>query len=111
SDAALPDLPGLSARRVLAWEPRVRSPEIEEGKDEHPHEIDEVPVKACDLDDVVVVLAVVVTAQHLEGHDGQVQYANRHVQPVEARHHEEDRAELGRAEGIGPGPDPFRDEL
>jgi hypothetical protein len=30
------------------------SPEIKKRKDEHPHEIDEVPVEAGDLDDLVM---------------------------------------------------------
>jgi len=32
------------------------SPKIEKGEDEHPHQIDEVPVQAGDLDDLVVAL-------------------------------------------------------
>src|SRR5260370_16269935 len=32
------------------------SPKVKKGKDEHPHEIDEVPVQAGDLDDLVIPL-------------------------------------------------------
>src|SRR6516162_10005425 len=35
------------------------SPQIKEGKDEHPHQIDEVPVQAGDFDDLVMPLRLV----------------------------------------------------
>ena len=45
-------------------------PEIEEREDEDPDEVDEVPVQAGDLDDLVVALAARRSPrQHLQRHD------------------------------------------
>src|ERR1700758_2588117 len=73
------------------------SPEIEKGKDEHPHKIDEVPVQAHDFDDFVAPLparekawhfAVEVSAQHFSRSDDQEDHSERHMGTVEARDHE-----------------------
>src|SRR5690606_27480166 len=61
------------ARRALHLNLRIfygrhafSSPQIEEREDEDPDEIDEVPVKAGDLDDLVVASgALVVASEHL----------------------------------------------
>src|SRR3954451_17689973 len=96
------------------------SPEIEEGKDEHPTQINEVPVKAHDLADLVVAPAageiaalatVEVATKDLTRDDQQEDHADRHVGAVEARDHEEARAELRRSPRVAPGPDPLQDQL
>src|SRR4051812_25073240 len=74
------------------------SPEIEEGEDKHPDEIDEVPVETHDLDALVssrpageeaFASDLEVAPQHLAGNDEQENDADRHVRAVEARDHEE----------------------
>src|SRR5438874_1505351 len=69
-----------------------RLPEIEESEDEDPHEVHEVPVKAQDLDDLVVAAApgqeavplfLEVAAPHLHRDDRQEDHADRHVGAVE----------------------------
>ena len=96
------------------------SPEIEQGKDEHPYQIDEVPIEAHDLDDLVAALAageeappaaVEVATEDLARDDQQEDHADRHMGAMEARDHEEGRAELRCAPRVGPGPDPLRDQL
>src|SRR5689334_7097952 len=67
-------------------------PEVEEREDEHPDEVDEVPVQAGDLDDLVT-LALIVAAPDLERDDRQVDHPACHVQAVEPGDHEKARAE------------------
>src|SRR6266581_4279915 len=87
-------------------------PKIEDCEDEHPHQIDEVPVQTHGFDDLVATFpaghetrphAIQVTAQHLDRHDDQENHADRHVRAVETRDHEKARAELSRAHGVAPG--------
>src|SRR5215471_15593683 len=94
----------------------VPSPKIEDGEDEHPHQIDEVPIETHDLDGFVVSLpageeaasgAVEVSPPDLPGDDDQEQHAERHVRAVKAGDHEKAGAELGGAERIAPGTHPF----
>src|SRR5690606_21314808 len=96
------------------------SPQVEEGEDEDPDEIDEVPVEAHDLDGFVASLAareeagppvVEIAADDLAGDDQQEDDADGHVRPVEARDHEEGGAELCRPPRVAPGPDALADEL
>src|SRR5207249_11739190 len=98
----------------------VASPKIEKGKDEHPHQIDEVPVQAHDFDDLVVPFpageeasrfAVEVSTQHLSRHDDQEDHSDRHMGAVEARDHEETGAKLLRAPRVAPRTHPFYDQL
>src|SRR5688572_14704974 len=70
------------------------SPEIEKSKDEDPHEVDEMPVKAGDLDRRIVARPVIVAAQHFRCDDQQDDDADRHMQSVKAGDHEEACAEL-----------------
>src|SRR5215212_11261113 len=95
-------------------------PEIKQREDEHPDEVDEMPVQAGDLDDLVPpfpageeapLLPVEVAAPDLAGDDEQEDHADRHVGAVEPRDHEEGGAELRRAPGVPPGPDALADQL
>src|SRR3954451_15943841 len=74
------------------------SPEIKKRKDEHPHEIDEVPVQARDFDDLVMAFPacekaapfnIEVSPKDLSRDDDQEDHADRHVGAVEAGDHEE----------------------
>src|SRR5262249_22604983 len=96
------------------------SPQIKESEDEDPHEIDEVPVQAHDFDDLVVAssarekaasLYVKIAAPDLSRDDDQEDHTDGHVRTVEARDHEEARAELRRAPRIFPGPHALHDQL
>src|ERR1700676_3043371 len=96
------------------------SPKIEKGKDEHPHQIDEVPVQAHDFDDLVAPLlagekasrfAVEVSTQHFSRNDDQEDDSERHMGAVEARDHEKAGAELVRAPGVAPRPHAFHDQI
>src|SRR4030095_2390346 len=98
----------------------VTSPKIEKGKDEHPHQIDEVPVQAHDFDDLIVPLpagekasrfAVEVSTQHFSRNDDQEDHSERHMGAVEARNHEKAGAKLVRAPRVAPRPHPFHDKL
>src|SRR5882672_10941587 len=82
------------------------SPKIKEGKDEHPHQIDEVPVQAHDFDDLVIPFParekappfdVEVPPPHLSRDGDQEDHADRHVRAVEAGDHEKARTKLSRA--------------
>ncbi len=82
--------------------------------------IDEVPVQAHRLDDLVVAaaschesrsLVVEVSAPDLDRNDDEEDDADRHVRAVEAGDHEKGRAELRRAPRVAPGTDALRDEL
>src|SRR6266699_6762638 len=73
------------------------SPEIEKGKDEHPHKIDEVPVQAGDFDDLVMPFParektapfdIEVSPQTLSRDGDQEDNADRHVGAMEASDHE-----------------------
>src|ERR1700674_1284189 len=73
------------------------SPEIKKRKDEHPHEIDEVPIQAGDFDDLVIPLPAREKAAPFDievsppdfSRDGdQKNHADRHVGAVEAGDHE-----------------------
>src|SRR5690348_14989348 len=84
------------------------SPEIKQRKDEDPHQIDEVPVKAGDFDDLVLPFParektapsdVEVSAKNLSRNDDQEDHADRHVGAVEAGDHEKARPELRRSPG------------
>src|SRR5918998_1537872 len=95
-------------------------PEIEQREDEHPDQVDEVPVEANDLAPLVAPLRggkeapplpVEVPAPDLARDDEQEDHADRHVRAVEARDHEEGRAELGGAPRVLPRPDPLVDQL
>src|SRR5688500_10533877 len=96
------------------------SPQVEQREDEHPHEIDEVPVEAHDFDGLVVappareeaaLAAVVVASPDLARDDEQEDHADRHVRAVEPRDHEEARSELRRTPRVSPGPHALHDEL
>src|SRR6185295_1922062 len=96
------------------------SPEIKKGKDEHPHEIDEVPVQAGDFDDLVVSFPareeaapfdVEVSPPDLPRDGDQEDHADRDVSAVEAGDHEETCTKLRRAPRIAPGPDTHHDQL
>src|SRR6516162_9960904 len=96
------------------------SPEIEKCKDEHPHEIDEVPVQAGDLDDLVIALPtrekaapldIEISSKNLSCDCEQENHADGHVCAVEAGDHEKACAKLRRAPRIAPGPDAFHDQL
>src|SRR6266851_37279 len=98
----------------------VPSPKIEKGKDEHPYQIDEVPVQPHDFDDLVVPLpagekaarfAVEVSAQDFSRNDDQEDHSDRHMGAVEARDHEKTGAKLVRAPRVAPRPHPFHDQL
>src|SRR6267154_3549871 len=96
------------------------SPKIEECKDEHPHQIDEVPVQAGDFDDLVVPLParekaapfhVEVSPPDLSRDRAQENHPDRHVRAVEAGDHEKARAKLRRTPRVFPGPDALHDQL
>src|SRR4051812_42635244 len=86
-------------------------PEIEECKDENPHEIDEVPVQARDLHCLVTAFAVVISAPDAARNDAEENAARRHVQAVKAGDHEECRSELRRAPQIAPRAHALMDQL
>src|SRR5206468_6933302 len=74
------------------------SPKIKEGKDEHPNEIDEVPVQAHDFDDLVMALParekaapfdVEVASPDFSRNREQENHTDRHMGAVEAGDHEE----------------------
>src|SRR6266581_7137641 len=88
------------------------SPKIEDCEDEYPNQIDEVPVQAHDLDDLVLTLpaghearplVIQISPNNLCRHDEKENHAHRHVSAVETRDHEKNRAELGRPQGVAPG--------
>ena len=54
---------------------------------------------------------IVIATPDLARDDEKEDDANAHMGAVKARDHEERRAELRRAQGIGPGPDAFVDQL
>src|SRR4051812_13287296 len=96
------------------------SPEIKEGEDEDPHEVDEVPVQSHDLDDLVAAAAareeapspcLEVTAPDFPCHDEKEDHPEGYVRAVKASDHEKGRAELGGAPRVFPGPDALGDEL
>src|SRR6266481_7946012 len=81
------------------------SPEIKKRKDEHPHEIDEVPVQAGDFDDLVVPFParektapfdIEISPQNLSRNGDQENHADRHVGAVEAGDHEKAGSKLRR---------------
>src|SRR5258708_25873763 len=74
------------------------SPEIKQGKDEHPHKIDEVPVQTGDFDDLVMPFParektapfdIEISSPNLSRDGDQENHADRHVGAVEAGDHEE----------------------
>src|ERR1700739_3539636 len=95
---------GVSLQRVLLRFQMYRdvchaatSPEIKKRKDEHPHEIDEVPVQAGDFDDLVLPFParektasfnIEVSPPNLSRDGEQENHADRHVGAVEAGDHE-----------------------
>src|SRR5215510_10567590 len=88
------------------------SPEIEDRENEHPHQIDEVPIQSHDLDGLVVPLpagekaapiAVEISPPDLPSDDDQENHANRHMRAMKTRDHEKAGAELCCAERIAPG--------
>src|SRR5882762_11860662 len=92
------------------------SPKIENCEDEYPHQIDEVPIQAHDLDDLVFSLpaghkarslVIQIAPYDLYGHDDQENHADRNVRAVETRDHEEGRAKLRRPQGVAPGAYPL----
>src|SRR6266850_435050 len=92
------------------------SPEIEEREDEHPHQIDEVPIETHDFDGLVVPLpagekaasvAVEISPPDLPSNDDQEKHAERHMRAVETCDQEKAGAKLGRTERIAPGTYPF----
>src|SRR5918998_2843448 len=96
------------------------SPQVEEREDEDPDEIDEVPVQARDLDNLVVAAAarkeasssgLKVAAPNLAGNDDQEDHAECDVRAVEPRDHEEGRTELRRSPRVLPWPHSLLDEL
>src|SRR5262245_21812935 len=100
--------------------PSLASPKIEQGEDEDPYEVDEVPVETGDLDDLITALAareeagralVEIAAPYLAGDDQKENHADRHVRPVEARNHEKGGAELRRSPWIAPRANAFVNEL
>src|SRR4051794_18206332 len=73
-------------------------PEIEEGEDEDPDQIDEVPVEAHDLHGFVAALPageeaapllIKIAAPDFSGGDEKEDYAEGHMRTVEACDHEE----------------------
>src|SRR3977135_3697807 len=90
----------------------IPSPKIENCEDEYPHQIDEVPIQAHDLDDLVFSLSagqkarplvIQISAYDLDSHDDQENHPDRHVSAVEPRDHEKGRAKLRRNQGVAPG--------
>src|SRR5216683_7423101 len=88
------------------------SPKIENCEDEYPHQIDEVPIQAHDLDDLVFSLpaghkarplVIQISPNNLCRRDQKENHADRHVRAVETRDHEKGCAELRRAQGVAPG--------
>src|SRR3546814_10456945 len=74
------------------------SPEIEDRKDEHPHQIDEVPIQAHDFDGLVVPLpagekaaplVIVVSPPNFPGNEDREDHTDRDMRAVETRDHEE----------------------
>src|SRR5713101_5911553 len=77
------------------------SPKIENCEDEYPHQIDEVPIQAHDLDDLVFALpaghearplVIQISPNDLCRRDQKENHADRHVRAVETRDHEKDCA-------------------
>src|ERR1700733_9865530 len=73
------------------------SPEIKKREDEHPHEIDEMPVQAGNFDDLVLPLParektasfnIEVSPPNLSRNGDQENHADRHVGTMEAGDHE-----------------------
>ena len=89
----------------------VSLPKIKERENKHPDEINEVPVKSGNFNDLVITTFIVIALPDLVRDDQKIKNTDRHVQPMEARHHEENRSELWRTEGIGPRPYTLRNEL
>src|ERR1044072_7204923 len=96
------------------------SPKIEECENEHPDQIDEMPVEPHDFDVLVATPAAgeeagpsdgVVSTPDLPRHDDEEDHPDRHMRAVEAGDHEESRTELRRAPRIAPGSYPFGDQL
>src|SRR5690348_5169572 len=96
------------------------SPQVEQREDEDPHQVDEVPVEAGDLDDLPAALArseeallagVEIAAPDLAGHQYEEDHPDGDVGAVEAGDHEEHRAELRRPPGVLPRADAFGDQL
>src|SRR6266702_45909 len=95
-------------------------PKIEEREDENPDEIDEVPIEARNLDDLIASLpacekapprVVEIAAHDLSRHEDQEDHTDRHMSSVAAGDHKEAGTELGRAPGIAPGPHALPDQL
>src|SRR5262249_46224325 len=78
--------------------------EVNEGEDQDPDQVDEVPEETDDLD-LARAPAVVFPAQGVDEDDGQVANAGEHVAAVEAGHHVEG-ARVGRV----PEDEPLFDE-
>src|SRR3546814_4033964 len=70
-----------------------------------------MPVKARDLDNLVIAAPFVASAQHLDRDGRQINHARRHMKAVKSRDHEEGRAELLGAPGVAPWPYAFMDQL
>src|ERR1700753_1454316 len=73
------------------------SPEIKQGKDEHPHKIDEVPVQAGDFDDLVMSfparekaapLDIEISPPNLSRDGDQENHTDRYVGAMESGDHE-----------------------
>src|SRR5262245_44529963 len=93
----------------------VTSPKIEKGKDEHPHQIDEVPVQTHDFDDLVVPLpagekasrfAVEVSTQHFPRHDDQEDHSDLHMGAWKARNQKKPEPNWSAPHGLPQGRTP-----
>src|SRR5215212_7695737 len=96
------------------------SPEIEQREDENPDEVDEVPVEARDLDDLVIpsstreettLADVEVAAPYLAGNDEEKYHADRDMGAVEPCDNKEAGAKLRSAPGVRPRPHSLVDQL
>src|SRR5215217_2801563 len=96
------------------------SPKVEKGKDEDPDQIDKMPVKAHGLDNLVTSSPagekarrsdVEISPPNLPRYNDEEDDADRHMRAMEARDHEESRAELGCAPRVAPGSDALQDQL
>src|ERR1700746_261748 len=80
--------------------------EVDHGDDEHPDQVDEVPVQGPDFDVVGLVTAPFVA----ESHDRKGDHATDHVSQVQAGDCEEGRPKQGRPPGVLKETDAFANE-
>src|SRR4030095_13221257 len=87
-----------------------RLEEIDEGEDENPDQVDEVPVESDRLDAVEFGCRV-ASAERLRQNETQVHDAAEDVAPVKSRGHVEGRAKLRRTPGVGREQHAFVDQM